>query len=172
MRPARIFDLYTIGYEGSSIDDFIDTLIDVDITHLVDVRDIPVSRKPGFSKTSLSERLANSGIAYTHLRALGDPPEGRAAMRTGNRDKFLQVFNGRLATSEARAALGELLSIAREASVVLLCFERNPADCHRTIVAKQLERDGAIIKNIGVRRTSNKRQPDALLSVGHQRTVL
>jgi uncharacterized protein (DUF488 family) len=149
---ARTFELYTIGYEGSSVEDFIDTLLDVEIDHVVDVRDIPLSRKPGFSKTALSERLASAGIAYTHLRALGDPPEGRAAMRAGDRDKFLRVFAERLATMEAQSALRDLLQIAEGQSAVLLCFERDPKECHRSIVAKQIQKDGAVVKNIGVRQ--------------------
>ena len=149
---GQAFPLYTIGYEGSSIDDFIETLINVEIDHLIDIRDVPASRKPGFSKSTLSERLFGSGISYTHLRALGDPPEGRAAMRAGNRAKFLEIFGERLATQEAKLALERLLTIAKQGSAVLLCFERNPADCHRTIVARELEKSGATVKNIGVRQ--------------------
>jgi uncharacterized protein (DUF488 family) len=158
---TEAFPLYTIGYEGSSIDDFIDTLIDVGIDHVIDVRDLPVSRKPGFSKSTLLERLSNSGISYTHLRALGDPPQGRAAMREGNRTKFVQIFSDRLNTDEARAALQQALQIAKQQPAVLLCFERAPADCHRTIVGKELEKFGAEIKNIGVRRNSTARNRDS-----------
>jgi uncharacterized protein (DUF488 family) len=153
---TEAFPLYTIGYEGSSIDDFIDTLIDVGIDHVIDVRDVPVSRKPGFSKSTLSERLSSSGISYTHLRALGDPPEGRAAMREGNRAKFVQIFSEQLNTVEAKAALEQALQIVKEQCAVLLCFERAPADCHRTIVGKELEQFGVAIKNIGVRRNSTR----------------
>ncbi len=151
---TEAFPLYTIGYEGSLIDDFIDTLIDVGIEHVIDVRDVPLSRKPGFSKSTLSERLSNSGISYTHLRALGDPPEGRAAMREGNRTKFTQIFSKRLSSVEAKTALEQALQIAKQQSAVLLCFERAPADCHRTIVGRELEKFGAVIKNIGVRRNA------------------
>ena len=154
---SRAITVYTIGYEGSSIDDFIDTLIDVEIEHVIDVRDVPVSRKPGFSKSTLCERLSGAGISYTHMRALGDPPEGRAAMRDGNRQKFLQVFEERLSTDEAKSALERLTHIATQDSAVLLCFERDPADCHRTIIGRELTKTGATIKNIGVRRHKSGR---------------
>lgn len=153
---SNTFTLYTIGYESSSIDDFIDTLVDVQIEHVVDVRDVPASRKRGFSKCALSERLHGAGISYTHLRALGDPPEGRAAMRAGNRQSFLQIFGERLATAEAQSALECLRSIAASNVAVLLCFERDPADCHRSLIGKELAKDGATIKNIGVRRRTRR----------------
>lgn len=130
----------TIGYEGADIDDFLDTLELAGVTHLVDVRELPASRRPNFSKNSLRDNLEGSGIDYTHLKALGDPKEGREAMRRGDRETFEQIFADQLATSEAQAALTELIEIAEKETVVLLCYERDPKTCHRSIVAEQMKK--------------------------------
>ena len=69
--------LYTIGYEGRDIDEFVSLLKDNRITRLIDVREIPFSRKKGFSKSRLNERLQNENIDYVHIKALGSPSEIR-----------------------------------------------------------------------------------------------
>jgi uncharacterized protein (DUF488 family) len=82
--------LFTIGYEGATIDEFIAILFDWDIEHLIDVRDFPTSRKKGFSKNLLAESLNNYGIEYTHLKGLGDPKEGGNAARAGKHNLFFE----------------------------------------------------------------------------------
>lgn len=79
--PTRIF---TIGYEGATQDQFIATLQQAGVVQVIDVRAVPLSRKPGFSKNVLAAGLKAAGIAYVHLKALGTPPEGREAARKGN----------------------------------------------------------------------------------------
>jgi uncharacterized protein (DUF488 family) len=73
--------LFTIGYEGASLSDFIVTLQNSGVERLLDVREVAQSRRPGFSKTALSTALAEADIGYTHLRQLGDPKAGRDAAR-------------------------------------------------------------------------------------------
>lgn len=130
--------VYTIGYEGTDIDRFIATLKAVGVRRLADVRALPLSRKKGFSKNKLAERLVAEGIAYLPFRELGDPKPGRDAARAGQYDKFRAIYGAHLESQEARDSLGELLTVADEEPTCLLCFERDPETCHRSIVAREL----------------------------------
>ena len=73
--------LYTIGYQGQTISSFTDTLLAHGVAQIIDVRQLPFSRKPDFSKKRLTAHLAASGIGYTHLAALGTPKPCRVAPR-------------------------------------------------------------------------------------------
>ena len=131
--------VFTIGYEGTSMPEFLRTLTDSGVALLVDVRAVANSRRPGFSKNSLAANLETVGIGYRHLRALGTPAEGRAAARAGKHAEMHAIFRDQLALPEAQAALDELAALAaREGPVCLLCFEADPAHCHRTLVAEAL----------------------------------
>lgn len=95
----------TIGYEKADLEHFVGTLQLVGVEVLVDVRDRAQSRRKGFSKTALSERLQQAGIEYIHFRVLGDPKEGREAARSGNMKKFRSIFSQVLASEKAQQAL-------------------------------------------------------------------
>ena len=146
--------LYTIGYEGADISAFLSTLQEVGVRHVADIRDVPLSRKMGFSKNKLAEALLESGITYSHFKALGDPKEGREAMRKGDKNRFREVFNAHIEKPESLSALSQLADQAAESETVLLCYERDPHDCHRTIVATILQEEGKIdrITHLGVRK--------------------
>lgn len=134
--------LFTIGYEGATPDRLIETLREAGVTTLVDVRELANSRRPGFAKRALSQSLEAAGIGYRHLRALGTPAEGRAAVRAGRYGEMRRIFGARLAGTEAQAALGDLAASARAGRVCLLCLERDPAQCHRTLVAEAVASHG------------------------------
>ncbi|MBI3274723.1 MAG: DUF488 domain-containing protein, partial [Methylocystis sp.] len=131
--------VYTIGYEGTDIDRLVATLKAVDVSVLADVRAVAVSRKKGFSKTALRARLEDEGITYLHFVGLGDPKPGREAARAGRFDEFRQIYSRHLASADAQTALLSLSKIAQNQAVCLLCFERDPRHCHRSIVADLLE---------------------------------
>jgi uncharacterized protein (DUF488 family) len=144
--------LSTIGYEGASPADFLKTLLAAEVEVVIDVRDRAQSRRPGFSKGILERSLAESGIDYFHLRELGDPKEGRDAARANDFTKFRRIFESVLATSSAQAAIAQIASIAAHSSVCLLCYERDPERCHRTIVADLIaKRIGMKVRKLGVR---------------------
>lgn len=144
-------DIFTIGYEGSAVGDFIATLRLVGIETLVDVRALPLSRKPGFSKTPLAAALAESDLSYLHLSALGDPKPGRDAARSGDLKSFRRIFGTHLRQSDLQAALGTLAELAAETTVCLLCFERDHRHCHRSMISEALLTiDNFRIKNIDV----------------------
>lgn len=127
--------LLTIGYEGTTQALVLDTLRAAGATHLLDVRALPQSRKPGFSKRLLAASLAEAGIGYTHLRGLGTPKAGRDAVRHGDVAGMHRIYAGQLETLEAQADLAQAVSIASHARACLLCFERDHTHCHRDIVA-------------------------------------
>ena len=128
--------LMTIGYEGASLDDFLGALVKLRVTTIVDIRELPLSRKRGFSKQALSAALAEVGIAYRHERGLGCPPEIRNRLKaTGDYRKYFAEFNRYLA---GQGALLEQLGSELTGNVALLCYERDAEYCHRRSVAERL----------------------------------
>lgn len=145
--------LYTIGYEGSSIEDFVLTLLDAGITTLIDVRDLPLSRKKGFSKAILRETLEANGISYVHLRGLGDPKPGRDAARAGKMQVFRRIFNRHMTSTDAQLDLLVAGALAKDNIVCLMCFERAHCDCHRSIVASHIHTaTGVAVQNLIVEK--------------------
>lgn len=137
--------LFTIGYEGTTQDQFVAALQAAGVERVIDVRAVPLSRKPGFSKNVLAAGLRAAGIDYVHLKALGTPPEGREAARKGNRAGLERVYAGQLELPEAMAQAGEMLALAREKPSALLCFERDPGMCHRTLLHQAVAADAEIV---------------------------
>ncbi|MDF1504669.1 DUF488 domain-containing protein [Roseisolibacter sp. H3M3-2] len=129
----------TIGYEGTNVADFLRALRDAGVRLLVDVRAVASSRRPGFAKTRLAANLEEAGIGYVHLRGLGTPADGRAAARAGRHAEMHAIFAEHLATDRAQAELAQLEALVRDGpKLALLCFEADPAHCHRTLVAAAL----------------------------------
>ena len=124
---------FTIGYEGTTVPDFLRALDKAGVRQLVDIRALPLSRRPGFSKSALRTALEEAGIAYVHLRALGTPAEGREAARKGRQHDLERIYRSQLELPEAIAATAQLRQLAGEAPTALLCFEREPAGCHRSL---------------------------------------
>lgn len=131
--------LFTIGYEATDIDRFVSTLVSVGVQVLADVRAVPISRKKGFSKRKLEARLSDASIKYVHFVELGDPKPGREAARAGDYDLFNRIYNSHADSAVATNALYELSEIANGSATCLLCYERDPRTCHRSIVARRLE---------------------------------
>ena len=130
--------VYTIGYEGTDLERFVSTLKAVGIQLLADVRAVPISRKKGFSKKSLAARLEEEGIEYLHFQSLGDPKSGREAARAGQYDLFRAIYDAHLDSEDAQSSLRKLTAVAGETLTCLLCFERDPATCHRSVVAEEM----------------------------------
>lgn len=131
--------LATIGYEGATVGDFIHTLKLTGITQVIDIRELPQSRRPGFSKNLLANALLEANIQYTHFKALGDPKHGREAARAGRIEEFRQIFSAHMDRPDALLALNVVADLARNSSSVLLCYERDPRNCHRSMVADRLD---------------------------------
>lgn len=126
--------IFTIGYEGATQAQVIDALRNAGVTLLADIRAVPLSRRPGFSKNVLANGLREAGIDYLGLKALGTPPEGREAARRGDHATLARVYTGQLAEPEAMLQGAQLCELAAERLTALLCFERAPQGCHRTLL--------------------------------------
>lgn len=131
--------VFTIGYEQTTMAEFIAALKAAGVEQVIDVRAIPASRRPGFSKNLLAGSLAEAGISYVHLRALGTPKLGRDAAKKGDVETLERVYEGQLALPEAQAEAARMRALAAEKPSALLCYERNPEHCHRTLL---LEAEG------------------------------
>ena len=131
-------DLFTIGYEGSVVDAVVEALREAGVAHLLDIRAVPQSRKPGFSKRLLGGTLEAAGIRYTHLRGLGTPKPGRDAVRHGDVAAMHRIFRAHMQEPEAQLDLARAADFSADAPCCLLCFERDHAHCHRQIVAEML----------------------------------
>jgi uncharacterized protein (DUF488 family) len=127
--------LFTFGYEGLDIASFVARAKSTGVKTIVDVRELPLSRKKGFSKTSFREALAAHGIAYVHIPALGCPKSIRDAYKAnGDWTAYTRSFMGYLATQEA--TVRELVKISKATTACLVCFEADHTMCHRTYVAR------------------------------------
>jgi uncharacterized protein (DUF488 family) len=143
--------IYSIGYEKAALQDFLATLSEAGVRTLIDVRDLPLSRRAGFSKRQLAAALDAIGIAYVHLKALGTPPEGREANRRRDWDRFWHIVDDRLAGAEAEHALEETAALARRAPSCLLCYEADFHVCHRLRVGEMLTaRHGFTVRHLSV----------------------
>ncbi|WP_114392294.1 DUF488 family protein [Oleisolibacter albus] len=131
-------DLFTIGYEGASQAAVLAALRRAGVRTLIDVRDLPLSRRAGFSKTPLAAGLAGAGIAYVHLKGLGTPKEGRVANHQGDWPLFWRIVEDSLSRPEGEHDLARAGALAAEAPSCLLCFEASHTHCHRLRVAELL----------------------------------
>jgi len=130
--------LATIGYEQATQEAVIEKLRGAKVQVVIDVRAVAASRRAGFSKTILANSLAEHGIDYVHLRALGTPKAGREAARHGRIEEMHAIYEQQLATPEAQLQLREAADIAGTRKAALLCFEADHTRCHREIIAGRL----------------------------------
>jgi uncharacterized protein (DUF488 family) len=138
--PKR--NLFTLGYEGLDVDSFIGVLLDAGVKAVVDVRELPLSRKRGFSKTALSAALAENGVAYLHAPTLGCPKEIRVQYQADTDWRaYTKAFLAYLASQHA--TVGELAKLSMSTSACLVCFEADFTRCHRTYVARAARKAGA-----------------------------
>lgn len=134
-------ECFTVGYEGLEISEFLEKLESAGVKQVVDIRERAQSRKRGFSGKPLRTELAEEGISYRHIPELGSPTAIRTRYRaTRNFDSFRRDYERYLKTRETYLALlATLIAVQRTA---LLCFERDSAACHRSLVSHRLERRG------------------------------
>jgi uncharacterized protein (DUF488 family) len=137
--------IFTIGYEGATVPEFLEALQKAGVERVIDVRALPLSRRPGFSKSPLRGALAEAGLDYVHLKALGTPADGRAAARAGRHADMARIYAGQLELPEAMAQSAQMLALAEERPSALLCFERDPAHCHRSLLLKAAAPDAEVV---------------------------
>jgi len=132
--------LHTIGYEGRSLESYLNALLENAVTILCDVRRNPLSRKYGFSKTTLARTCENVGIRYEHLPELGIASEQRRGLDTqADYDALFDDYE-RTWLPKQGAALETIHAwIGEKERVALTCYEHAPNQCHRHCVAEALE---------------------------------
>jgi uncharacterized protein (DUF488 family) len=130
--------VFTIGYEGLDIEAFMSLLTEHRIDMVVDVRELPLSRKPGFSKKALRSLLKLSGREYVHMAELGCPKRVRDRYREdGNWKRYTEGFMKHLKMQD-NAIVG-LSSLAASSNCALLCYEADSNFCHRSMVANAVK---------------------------------
>jgi uncharacterized protein (DUF488 family) len=137
--------IFTIGYEATTMGEFVVALTAAGVERVIDVRALPLSRRPGFSKSPLRAALAEAGIDYVHLKALGTPPAGRDAARKGRHEELKSIYAGQLELPEAIAQGMQMLELTAERPSALLCFERQPGGCHRSLLLNAVAPDAEVV---------------------------
>jgi uncharacterized protein (DUF488 family) len=137
--------IFTIGYEATTMDEFLAALKRAGVERLIDVRAVPLSRRPGFSKNILAASLRAEGIEYVHLRNLGTPKPGRDAAKKGDVKTLRTVYDNQLGLPEAQAEVAQMRALAEEKPSALLCYERDPGHCHRTLLLAAEAPDAEVI---------------------------
>lgn len=131
--------LFSIGYEGISLETYINTLIINDVHVLCDVRKNAFSQKYGFSKSQLQKACTGVGIQYVHVPELGIESEHRHELHSQADYDLLFERYEKITLKNSHSALLKIKAMLdREKRVALTCFENNPLQCHRTRVAKAL----------------------------------
>ena len=129
-------DLYTIGYESRSQAALLQTLLYHDVQTLLDIRELPQSRKPGLSKAALGLAAADYGLQYAHIRALGTPREVRHRRKMDHdAEAFREGFLAHLAMQGE--AVRDLVTRAQAERCCLMCYEADARECHRWFVAER-----------------------------------
>jgi uncharacterized protein (DUF488 family) len=129
--------VFTIGYERRSQAELVSELEAAGVSLLADVRELPLSRRRGFSKTALALALEEAGIAYVHERALGNPKPFRDAWKRGDAAAGSAGYRAHLA-GDASERVAQLAGRVAEGGVCLLCVEHEPERCHRALLADAL----------------------------------
>lgn len=131
--------VFTIGYEQHQVPStLIDALRAAGVRRVVDVRELPLSRRRGFSKTALAAALADAEIEYHHARALGNPKRYRDLYRSGRLDEGIKRYRAHLHNG-SYSALVELSETLGDMLTCLLCFEAVHDVCHRAVIIDALE---------------------------------
>lgn len=129
--PARAF---SVGYEGRSVEELVALLAEAGVQRIVDVRELPLSRRKGFSKTPLREALATRGIDYVHLRAAGNPFRDKTLVLEESLARYAAHLDGH------PEILDEVEGALADRPAALLCLERDVKGCHRSVIVDRLLR--------------------------------
>lgn len=129
--------IYSVGYEGMTIDGLVDRLRGSKVSVVVDVRLNATSRRPGFSRRQLSERLARAGIEYVHEKELGNPPDNRASFRNGDPTEGRERMRSILSNGAGKA-LERVVTLASTERIAVLCVEREQSRCHREVITEMV----------------------------------
>jgi uncharacterized protein (DUF488 family) len=149
-RPVAKPAVYTAGYEGRSVDSFLNLLVQSGIQRLIDVRRNPIARRYGFHRSTLNRLCERLDIEYVHVPSLGIASEKRRDLKTASDYKALFADYRRGTLKHETESLKHVASLTLECASVLVCMEHEPACCHRSAVAAEIsQQTGLPICNLG-----------------------
>ena len=137
--------VFTIGYEGVTQAEMIEALQVVGFASLADVRAVLLSRRSCFSKNIPATRLRGAGIDYIGLKVLGTPPEVLEAARRGDHVRLAAIYAGQLEPPEAMLQNVKLRDMAADRPTALLCFERDPHGCLRSLLIEAIRQEATVV---------------------------
>ncbi len=139
--------VFTVGYEGRTLDEFLTMVRENHIQRIVDVRELPLSRKKGFSRGQLQRALEDRGVAYLPMRELGSPRHVRQEYKSGGDfGEFSRKYRTHL--DSQRPSLVALRALSSEMSSAILCYERDWKTCHRSMLASFLQDEGFRLEHL------------------------
>lgn len=145
--PSTLW-LGSVGYERHKDSaEFAQLLRTAGVERLIDVRELPISRRRGYAKTALGEAMENEGIEYVHMRDLGNPKPYRDLYKSGRVEEGRRLYTSYL-HEEQRAALERLASMLPEKKTVLMCVEHDAAICHRTVILESLRSELGLVLDV------------------------
>lgn len=149
--------IYTVGHSTRPRDEFFRMLQAFEIELLADIRTVPRSRKnPQYEQESLARFLVEHGIAYLHLRALGGLRHPKKdSTNTGWRNASFRGYADYMQTPEFANAIDELISLARNKRIAIMCAEAVPWRCHRSLVG-----DAILVRGIEVKDIMSEKRAD------------
>lgn len=142
--------IFAIGHSTRTIEEFIDLLQANGVEQLIDIRSVPRSRRvPQFNRDALPDSLKAAGIDYLHMPALGGLRHPRAdSQNSAWRNDSFRGYADYMQTAEFAAAIGELIKVARDKQVAIMCAEAVPWRCHRSLVGDALIARGVTVEDI------------------------
>jgi len=146
-KKYTLASFYTIGYEGKNIDNFLDILIQKNITSVVDVRNNPYSMNFWYIGNYLKKYLKKAGIEYINIKELGIPPEYRKNLNSKkDYNKLLAKYRKNLCKKEIY--LERLIKNGQKQRTAIMCFEKSPEICHRSVIAERLREKGFLVTDL------------------------
>lgn len=136
MRMSRA-TLFTVGYEQRTVPELLKTLKTAQVRTLIDVRELPLSRRKGFSKTKLGEAVRQAGVTYEHARLLGNPKPYRRLYMDGDPAAGAVAYRAHLHNGSYPALLD--LADRLDEDLCLLCVEHEHELCHRAVIVESLQ---------------------------------
>ena len=134
--------IFTIGYEGATVAEFLAALQDAGVERVIDVRAVPQCRAvPAFPRRRCATRWPKRDRLRASEARSGRRRKGRAAARAGRQTDLERIYAGQLELPEAMAQSAQMLELAAEKPSALLCYERDPAHCHRTLLLDAVAAD-------------------------------
>lgn len=136
--PPETVWIGSVGYERHKhVQDFARMLSDAGVERLVDVRELPISRRRGYAKTALDEAVGNVGVEYVHVKLLGNPKPFRDLYKSGRADEGRRRYEAFLLAGR-QDALRELAVLLGSKRTALMCVEHDAAVCHRSVIIDAL----------------------------------